>query len=854
MGERRKILFVVYRTEWWGCFDSYCRQACAEEDTLCYVMPVPRYERNELTLKVDFDRVHFRPEKLAPLLPEGAQMADYREFSLEQGFERIYIHNPYENGSPLDTVEVKYYAANLKQYAEKLIYVPHLLSLPVTNYANCKAFEYVDAIYVSNMDPKYALDVKYDSKVEVVPSGIPDYLDRLSAKMDGQGNIANGQGNTVKGQGNARNGKNHIENGQQTPAKKKLLYCVSFDDLYCGSEKQLAKMRDVFEYARGNQDILLIFRPDEDIPVLRLQHHLDDSIWTEYEELVAWFVKKRIGIYDGTPDLYEMAVLADGILCTGHPMTSLFRIEGKYVLQLDWTRRPIPNREDRCIPALCAITAEEMGEEIELWFVPERTKLICRMRISGNAAPGNSGSNRSAGAGRAGGRKKAHKHLSGPKVEIVAEVPDEMIGGLNYINVTKVGHCLYLSPHASDGIWKYDLNTGTFSKQYLQGAVHANTGVTFSYGKYLYMIPRLYRGIVKYDTETGEAAVIDGWVEALEQYVDEACKVEPYFVWAVNQEGSVLYMASSKSDVWMEFDMSNDTWTLRSMGLSGKKFAHMVKDGEWVWLLPFCGDEIVLWNCRTGEGQAVYETVNVEARNAPYGFFVDRGDAVICFPQQKTDHFLVIEKPYLSGKMGAERTAETDRTAEANRIAETNSIARTNRTAEANRIARTNRMAETDRTVEMDRAAETVWMVEANMGDDAVDAGAWIKNIKAREVRNGLPCGVEANLTEYQKQRNMGYQYVKRLDSGLILAYEYYDGSFLLLNENLQAVKKISCRLPIEAVRQQQDTIWMNGQCSGRFHGAISECYSIPAMMEYFVRHGDMDRERIRERYRRYYR
>lgn len=784
MEEQRKILFVVYRTEWWGCFDSYCRQECQEKDTLCYVMPIPRYERNEITLKADFDRVHFDSEKLALILPEEARMVDYREFSLEQGFERIYIHNPYENGSPLDTVEGKYYACNLKQYTEKLIYVSHLFNLPITDYAKCKAFDCVDAIYVSNAESKYILESKYDSKVEVVPSGIPDYLDRISSKMNLQEAAGDGRGPS---------------------SKKKLLYCVSFHDLYNGTEKQLAKMRDIFEYARGNQDILLIFRPDEDIPVLRIQQQLSDSVWRGYEELVAYFVKNKIGIYDGTPDLYEMAVLADGIICTSHPMASFFLVQGKHMLQTDWTKRLIPNREDRCIPVLWALTAEEKGEEIELWFVPNQTKLICRMTISGNVDVSAIGSNRAIGAGKAGGRKKTHKHLAGPKVEIVAEVPDEIAGGLDYINVTKIGDCLYLSPYASDGIWKYDFNTCSFSKRYLPNAVNMNIGVTFAYGKYLYMVPRMYPGIVKYDTETEEITIFDGWVEELENYVDEACKKEPYFVWAAEQEDNMLYMASAKSDVWMEFDMDSDTWTLKPMGLSGKRFVHMVKDREWVWLLPLCGDEIVLWNCRTGEGRGVYDTINVEVRNVPYSFAVDMGDCVIAFPQQKTDHLLMMKKPDFMMKKGADKIAEAAAGG-----------------------------AEAD--------AET-----------AVEADIWEKDIRVKEVRSGIPCGYEANLTEYQKQRNGGYQYVKRLASGLILAYEYYDGSFLLLNRKLQSVKKIPCRLPIEAVRYQQDIVLMNNQCRGRFHGVLSEGFSIPAMMEYFVRHGQKDRNEIRELYRRYY-
>ena len=72
----KKVLFIVYRTEWWGCFDGYCRQECRREDTICYVMPIPRYERDDITYKANFGKVHFHPEKLAPVLPEGAQMVE----------------------------------------------------------------------------------------------------------------------------------------------------------------------------------------------------------------------------------------------------------------------------------------------------------------------------------------------------------------------------------------------------------------------------------------------------------------------------------------------------------------------------------------------------------------------------------------------------------------------------------------------------------------------------------------------------------------------------------------------------------------------------------------------------------
>lgn len=753
MGEQIKVLFVVYRTEWWGCFDSYCRQECCRENTICYVMPVPRYERDADTYEVNPDKKYYFPEKLAPMLPQEAILADYRNFSLEQGFDRIYIHNPYDNCSRMDTVESDFYSMNLKQYTQKLIYVSHFIGLIPGNFGYCRAYDYVDAIFLQSNRAKYSLDVKYDKKTEVVPSGIPEYLDRLSAQMESEKNAAN--------------------IAKETDTRKKLLYCVSFADLHNGTEKQLRKMRDIFEYVKRNQNIQLIFRPDEDIHFRSKE--LDEAIWVEYQRLVAYFQKNKIGIYDESLDLYRAAVEADGILCTSHPMAALFSVQGKYVLHIDTAHRIIPSKEDRCIPCLWAVEVVEKGEEIELWFVPERTRLICKMVIPSGVT---------AGVRKGTAKKKIKDHMAGPRVEVVAEVPDEVMAGVSYINVIKIENRIYLSPHSSDGIWKCDLNKNYFSKQYLPKAdKKSNITSTIVWGKYLYMIPRTYPGIIKYDTETEFFEIIDGWLEEIECYVAPESQEDPYFIWGVQQEENILYMVSAKCDMWMEFNMDSDSWKLKPMKLSGRKFIHMVKDGNWVWLFPFCGDEIILWNHITGESCKVCNTINIGRNNAPYIQAFDLGNFIAAFPQQDTDHVLMIEKPNF------EKSA--------------------------------------------DSALTTL-----------------LRGIKIKEIKGEIPCGQAAYLSEYLKGRKIGCSFLKKLNNGMILVYEYYDGCFLLLDNHVRVIRKIPCRLPAGMVRQEEDLMWRYAQHRSRFKGELNEGWSLPVMMEYFVRHCEEDRENIRKYYR----
>ena len=766
MKEQVKVLFVVYKTEWWGCLDSLCRQECSNQNALVYVMPIPRYERELGTTQINYQKVHFTPELLEKELPSGASMADYRTFSLEQGFERIYIHNPYDNTCFVDSVEPKYYSWNLKPYARKLIYVPHLLyigGIP-EEYADSPVYEHVDAVYLADKKAKYSLDVQYDKKVEIVPSGIPEYLARLEEGLKCEKQKERKQQFNPGGQAVHPGGRNaQIRNGEAGSGvqgeRKKLLCCLSYYNLYYGSEKLIQKLRDVFEYLKSRKDILLIFYPDEDI---RMRFPwLDEPVRKKYAALVAYFQKNRIGIYHEGADLYRSAAEADGILSFGHPADYLFSVQGKYVLRLDNEPRPIPSDEVRCIPSLWAMTAVEEEDGIELWFVPDRTRLICRMVMQGDIADKDK---------RQFQNKKSKKQTEWPQVEIVAEVPDDDIRVLNYVNVTKIGRCLYLSPYNSKSIWKYDLDSHCFSGQSLPDlSADFCASVSISYGKYLYLIPRMYPGIIKYDVETDDIEVIDGWVEELERYVLPECRKESYFLWAVKQEKNMLYMASAKCDVWMTFDMDSDTWQMKSMNLPKREFADMVKDKERVWLFPYCGDEVILWNCITNKSQVIYRAKTKETKYQPYEFACDLGDTIAAFSKH----------------------------------------------------------------------AENVLLIP-------LDASGEQESI---EITSRVPCREQDYLSEYQRSFKVGYQFVKKLKDGRILAYEYYDGAFFLLNRKLQIEKKIYCRLPLDAISRQQNITWENVQSKDGFSGNLNESYFLPAMIDFFVEHGQKDREDIKEYY-----
>lgn len=717
MAKPETVLFVVYRPEWWGCFDSLCRQECSRENVTCYVLPVPRYERDVDTKQVNFNRKHFCPEALTQL-PTGAVLADFRTFSPDRRFDRIYTHNPYDNTNPMDSADAAYYSASLKACTDRLIYVPHMLylgGLP-DGMKRCAVYKNADAILLSDERVRYALDAEYDGKVELVSDGISEYLDRLGKQRD-----------AVR-----TDGKNR---------KKRLLYCVSFADLFYGTEKQLRKMWDIFQYMEGRKDVELVFRPDEDIPARACE--LNQGIYREYQALVAYFRERKIGAYDENPNPYQAAVEADGIMTAGHPLSAMFSVQGKPVLWVDREHHPVPTAEERCTPCIWAAALEETEDGAEAWFVPFRTRLLCRMRLRTKAGEH---------AGRENGR-----------AEIVAEVPEELAAGANYANLIKAGDTVWLSPYESDGIWKYDLGSGRLEKHYLPSTVPGSVTLTIPYGESLYLIPRNYPGIVKYHMTSGRLQLIDGWVKEIDEGASPECRKNPYFIWAVRQEQDRLYMASSKCDAWLELDLHTDCWKVRSMNLPGRCFIDMVKDGDWVWLLPFDGQELIRWNCETGESKVIYVAEKAEAKYSPYERLLDCGDELIAFPK-RANRLLVIPKK---------------------------------------------------------------------------------ENGEIRELTQGLPCGEKDYPSEFMAQFKTGYQLVERLHDGRILAYEYYDGAFLLLDEKLCILEKVPCRLPPEAVKRQQSILWEREQCQSGFTGVLHEGYSLSAMLDFFVEGVDGMREEI---------
>ena len=113
--------------------------------------------------------------------------------------------------------------------------------------------------------------------------------------------------------------------------KKIIFYNTSVSALLNHNEKMMAKIKDVLQVFKENQeDVALLWRP----------HPLIDAtiksvrpwLWEEYREIVETYRAEGWGIYDDTADMDRAVALSDGYYGDPSSIVQLYQETGKSIL------------------------------------------------------------------------------------------------------------------------------------------------------------------------------------------------------------------------------------------------------------------------------------------------------------------------------------------------------------------------------------------------------------------------------------------------------------------------------------------------------------------------------------------
>lgn len=309
---RQEVVFLPYKASMWDSLESIWKAADEDEDCDAYVIPIPYYDKNP---DGSFREMHYEGGEY----PDYVPVVWYEDYDFEgRKPDMIFIHNPYDDCNIVTSVHPFFYSKNLKQFTDKLVYVPYFIlgEIDSENKLALKEIEkfclvpgvvYADQVIVQSEDMRQA------------------YINVLTEFMAGQGRTRGYWEKKILGLGSPKvdkvlsTRKEDLEIPEEWMNvilkpdgswKKIIFYNTTVTALLKHNEQYLEKMRDVFRVFYENRDeVALLWRPhplfESTIEAMR------PELRKKYQEIAGKYQKDKWGIYDDTVDLNRAVKLSD---------------------------------------------------------------------------------------------------------------------------------------------------------------------------------------------------------------------------------------------------------------------------------------------------------------------------------------------------------------------------------------------------------------------------------------------------------------------------------------------------------------------------------------------------------------
>lgn len=333
---RTEAVFLPYKASMWDSLESVFK--AADEDPSCdaYVIPIPYFDKNP---DGTFKEEHYEGD----LYPDDIPITSYKDYDFaERQPDLIFIHNPYDECNYVTSVHPFFYSKNLKQFTEKLVYIPYFIlgEIDPENKAAIEGMKhfctvpgviYADKVIVQSEDMRkiyidvlteYGKGSKADRKYweeKILGLGSPK-VDKVLSTRKEEVEIP-------------EEWKKIIEK-EDGSFKKVIFYNTSVTALLEHEEKMLRKMRDVFSIFKENvEEVALLWRPH---PLIQATiESMRPELWEEYRELVEEYKAEGWGIYDDTADLDRAIAVCDGYYGDHSSVVKLCQEAGKMVMIQD---------------------------------------------------------------------------------------------------------------------------------------------------------------------------------------------------------------------------------------------------------------------------------------------------------------------------------------------------------------------------------------------------------------------------------------------------------------------------------------------------------------------------------------
>lgn len=331
---RTEAVFLPYKASMWDSLESVWRAADEDPDCSAYVIPIPYYDKNP---DGSFRQKHDERD----LYPKDVPITNFEEFDFaEHHPDMIFIHNPYDDCNFVTSVEPFFYAKNLKQYTDKLVYIPYFVlgEIDPDNEEALKGIEhfcitpgvlYADRVIVQSEAMRQAY-------INILTNSAGKHTRKLwEERILGLGSPKVDKVlNTRKEDLEVPEEWLKIIQKPDGSWKKIILYNTGLTAFLQQGEQSLRKIQDVFQiFYESREDVALLWRPH---PLLKETiHSMRPQLQAEYERIVEKYVAEGWGIYDDTADLDRAIALCDAYYGDGSSVVQLCQEAGKPVMIQD---------------------------------------------------------------------------------------------------------------------------------------------------------------------------------------------------------------------------------------------------------------------------------------------------------------------------------------------------------------------------------------------------------------------------------------------------------------------------------------------------------------------------------------
>lgn len=325
--DKKEVVFLPYKASMWDSFESVWKKAEADENCETYVIPIPYFDKNS---DGSLGQMHYEGNQY----PDDVPVTSWQEYDMAaRRPDVIFIHNPYDDCNYVTSVHPDFYAKELKEYTDMLVYIPYFICIndvvreefcisPGPIYADrvilqsdVVRIKYIE-FYHRWEDSQGCRDVFGKAEEKFLALGSPKFDKVASAKRE----------DYVLPQEWRR-----LIEREDGSKKKVVLYNTTIGAMLKDTQKMLIKINDVMQiFQKRQEEIVLLWRPH---PLLEAT--LKSMRW-DYEKIyngiVETFRKAAWGIYDDTADLYRAIVVSDAYYGDNSSVVELYKRTGKPIM------------------------------------------------------------------------------------------------------------------------------------------------------------------------------------------------------------------------------------------------------------------------------------------------------------------------------------------------------------------------------------------------------------------------------------------------------------------------------------------------------------------------------------------